>query len=242
MAFSIRLRTARRISLGRHETGTAACGVPGHGLLHLLKVRADAFDESGEIDLATFLPAGASCGRQHCFGQGLEFFEIFLDPLPHFVIGDEFGADAHRRDRRAQIVADGRKKLPLALQGSRDLVGHRIEGNGGTAHIVRALFGHAGRVAAARDFAGGVGQLRQGARDAPGDKSGNRRSGQNGDQCRQEELQRPGFWPRQKDCRHKLGAAHDGKRDLDDAGNAAPVVRMAASYIGARTWRQAGAR
>ena len=140
MAFSIRLRTARRISSGRHETGARGMRASQvDGLAHLFQIGADAFDQRGQIDLAPLLPTGAARGTQDGLGQGLQFFEVLLDPLLHLFVGDEFGADAHGRDRRAQIVADGGEQLALAFQRARDLVGHRVEGLGGAANVVRTL-------------------------------------------------------------------------------------------------------
>ena len=62
----------------------------------------------------------------------------------------EFKVDFHRGDRRAQIVADSREQLALALKRSFDLIGHGVEGVGRVPNVIGSNFRNAWGRAAAR--------------------------------------------------------------------------------------------
>ena len=71
-----------------------------HRLIELDQVVADAFDQRREIDPARFFARPrARCGK-HRLGHGLQFFKIAQQPFAHFLVLDEFGGDAHGRERR----------------------------------------------------------------------------------------------------------------------------------------------
>jgi hypothetical protein len=96
--------------------------------------------------------------RLHGVDVGVQFL------LPRGVI-DQLGAQAQARERRAQVVRDGRER-PAALdhQLTQPLL-HEIEGLGSATHFDRAGFLQRRRIEVARKGVGRLGHLPQG----PGD-------------------------------------------------------------------------
>ncbi len=78
-----------------------------HRQAEIDQIVAHAFDQRREIDAALLFARTRARRGQHRFGQRLQLFEIAREPLADFAVLDELRRDAHRGQRRAQIVADG---------------------------------------------------------------------------------------------------------------------------------------
>ena len=121
--------------------------------VHRLSTSAD------RSTLRLALAAGAARRRQHLFGQFLQFVQILLQAvraIPRPATNSRLMRMAVIG--RAQIVAHRRKKMALAFQGARHLIGHALKAMAALRTSSGPFSATCGARAAARHHRGGRGQ------------------------------------------------------------------------------------
>ena len=98
-------------------------------LAHVLVVRDEAFEERIHLDAHHGLGRTVRAARiGDAFAhEVLHVDQVFHDPLALGRIVHRFGAQAHARDRRLQVVRDRREDLQAFARVVRDAVLHRVE-------------------------------------------------------------------------------------------------------------------
>ena len=138
----------REIAHGARDFARAAFAHHGSRRLgadvdaHVLQFAAERARDFGEIDVGARFFAGAGAReRERLLGERSISSTEREQALALGFVFDQFGAQADRGDRRAQIVAERPEHLALAVELAAEPLGHGVERGGGAAHVVRAADG-----------------------------------------------------------------------------------------------------
>ena len=122
----------------------------------------DELQRAGDVDQRHGLePAVVAQERQHRFQHRAHLVEIAEHAAAMGFVLDEFGAQAHPRDRRAQIVADRGEHLGAVVDQPGDALAHAVERARDRADFLRAAFGQRRGGAVEAEALGGLCEGRQ---------------------------------------------------------------------------------
>ncbi len=127
-ALSTRLRIARASRSRRTTAIVAALSRKVDVAIHVAIILRKRIGERGKIGRGgLFERAAGARQRENVVEHRGDRFDAVDHPLAQRIVGDAFDADAHRRERGAQIVADRAEHPVLVGEHRRDPVAHRVE-------------------------------------------------------------------------------------------------------------------
>ena len=157
----------------------------GHPFRHIRELIGDELQRARDVGQRRRRePAVVAQERQHLFQHRAHLVEIGKHAAAMRRVLDELGAQAHPRDRRAQIVADRGEHPGAIIHQSGDALAHAVERLRHRADFLGAAFGkRRGRAVQAESF-GGAGKRRQRCGKRPRGPDAEQRDADDGKQQR----------------------------------------------------------